>query len=340
MFTVQLAKPAPVEGGSSSEDPLFLTLTEKGETMTEAARRIMLTRPRMPLWPHASVTVIGENLAQEKLSLIADLLMRNRNIRKNSTLVISHDASAQEILETETLLKPYPALAIDKLLQLQENQLGIYQPVTLEEFIEKLARPGVEPAVPQVSIKKIAGKNILILNGTAVFRKDKMVGSLNEIESRGYRWLQPGMHPGGMIIVPSPLNKDHRLSLELLRAQTIIRPEIENESLRIRVEMDAEGNFYDQSGTGNVLTINNIKAIEQLGEAQIEKEMMSAITRAQQLNSDIFGWGQMMEQKYPSVWDQIKSRWHTDYFPYIPIDFKVKFAIRRTYITDQSLQYR
>lgn len=338
-FSAQLAKPSPPEEGGSTSEAQFLTVTGSGPTGAEAARSILLSLPRMPLWPHASIFVLGEELVKSDVSTIIDLISRNRNIRHNSTLVVSKNVSAREILEADSYLETYPAQAIEKMLTMQERELGIYVPTTIHNFLDCLSTEGIEPAVPQVSVFKEKEKNFLQLDGTAVFKDQKRIGELNETESRGYRWLQPGRHSGGLFVIPSPANARDSIALEVLVFQTRIQPRQQNGQLIMQIHIKADGNFLDQTGTDFKLSSKEIPRLEKQAAAEIEKQVRSCINKCQGLESDILGWGLMIKAADSGQWRAMKSDWD-QHFASLPVEITVEYKIRRTYLMESSFQFR
>ncbi|HOL16241.1 MAG TPA: Ger(x)C family spore germination C-terminal domain-containing protein, partial [Bacillota bacterium] len=53
------------------------------------------------------------------------------------------------------------------------------------------------------------------------------------------------------------------------------------------------------------------------------------LSRAQELKSDIFGFGNLIYRKNPRLWEKIGPRWDEEIFPRLKIDLKVNFVILR-----------
>jgi Ger(x)C family germination protein len=336
--SVELAKPMPPEK-SSPEDKPFIILSGTGNTITEAARNITLSLSQYPIWSHSEVILLGENLAQKDVALFADFFTRNRFVRKNIPLLITRGASPEDILDVKTPLEPHSAHAIAGLLKVQEKQLGLYVPVNFSDFLEKMATPGIEAVLPQITIAKQGEKSLLTLDGTAVFKDRKMVGSLDEMESRGYRWMQARMIEGGIIIIPSPLDQTKLVTLELTRSKATIKPEIKDNTVKMKIAIKAEGNFYEQNSAGNILTLENIPKIEALANEEISRQISLCINKAQYLKSDILGWGRMINSKNPKLWKDIEKDW-PQIFAGMEYDITVKYELRRTYLTDRSFVFQ
>jgi spore germination protein KC len=52
-----------------------------------------------------------------------------------------------------------------------------------------------------------------------------------------------------------------------------------------------------------------IAALEKEKAEVIKGEVMAALKKAQELNADVFGFGEAIHQKYPKQWKDLESRW-------------------------------
>lgn len=339
-FGVQLAEPSSSQSGTQPRKPV--NVYASGATYSEAARRVMLNVPRLPMWAHVGVMVIGTDVTRNDLALIADFLARNRNVRKTSFLFVGDGGSSKDFLEAELPIEAYPIMGLRKLIRIQEQQTGIYKPITVDDFLQALAEPGIEPAVPQVVVNDIEGKKFLGLQGTAVFRERRQVGVLNEQESQGYRLLGPSMVTGGLLTFPPPganANDNKYISVELTRSLATVKPQIEaNKIKKISINIEAEGNFYEQNFAGQIISLQSINQIETATDEEIKKRVTAAVEKTQGLGSDIFGWGRLVRKQDPILWEQIAGDW-PNIFSGLETEVTVNFSIRRTYLLDHSFEF-
>lgn len=341
LVTAQIAEPQTQEQAGSQEGPPFVIVSESGQSISEAARRIMLTLPKLPLWFNASTLVLGEELAWHGLTPMTDFLARNRNLRKNTLIVLSRGVpDSSDILKVHTPLEPHSGTAIRRILEIQERQTGLYVPVTLAEFLRKLSTPGVDPTMPQVRIKEERGKRLLTIDGTAVFRGPLLVGELNEPESRGFRFLSPDRIRGGLVVIPSPGDSSRKVTIELITSLAVAKPVWDEEgNLRMQIKVQAEGNFYEQTSREQLLTLPVFAQLEQLTAQEMKQEMEQALHKAQSLQADIFGWGRLVESHHPQAWKELQADW-PQVFSQLDADISVDFKLRRTYLTDRSFIFR
>lgn len=338
VIATQIAKPVS-PGTSAGNGPQFSVITASGRTFSEASRNTSLSFAAVPLWSQVQVSLMSDTMAKRGIADQIDFLIRNRFVRKRNTLVVTKNTTPQQVLSIVAYLETYTGMAIMKLIKNQESQLGIYTQTDLNEFLQKLTEPGIEPVVPMITIQKNGREKQLLLQDTAVFKGSKMIGSLNETESRGYSLLNPDKKTLGLFLVSSPLNPEQKVTLEISSLQSKVRPMIQDQNIKMLIELSIDGNFYEQSGTENLFTPKVYKMIEKAAEQELKRQMTLAIVKAQSLNSDIFGWGKLVYKKDPHLWQQVEEDWDA-LFPSIPYEIKVDFTLRRSYLTDKSVVLR
>lgn len=312
IFYAQFNRPINIQETGANE-PQSEVFTGTGKTPSQAARNITLVMPRLPLWSHADIFMLGENLARTDLHYTADFLSRNRNVRKNTFLVVAYNVSPYDIFSGECPIALCSSRGIVNILRTQERQFGIYVPVMSAEFLGKLLSPGIDPVAPQVTIVEKDGKQIITVDGMAVFCQNRMVGFLNELECRGYRWLSPSINKGGLVILDNPWPGVDYITLEVIDFNSRIRPRIAGNDLIMDVEVNVTVNWYDLGGVINIQKLENEKYLEDLAAQEIKRQIQACINKAQQLNSDILGWGQKVQRYEPERWEVLEPLWYKVY---------------------------
>lgn len=336
---MQIAKPSSPESGGAEDTPQFSVISASGRTVSEASRNISMFFSSIPLWSQIQVTVLSETMAKKGFDEQVDFLVRNRFASRTNTLVVAKDVTPEQVLNVNAYLESYSGMAIRKMLKNQEKLLGIYKHVNTENFLENLAAPGIEPTIPMITISKNGNEKQLLLEDTAVFKNAKMVGTLNETESRGFYLMDPKKKTNGLFLISSPLNSNHKITLEISSSNVKVEPVIDGGKIKISIKLDMDGNFYEQSGTENLFTPARFKLIEDAAEKELERQMVMAINKSKALNSDILGWGHLIYRKDPQTWAKIGGNWDL-IFPEIPYEITVDFNLRRSYLTDRTFVFR
>ncbi|HBK53195.1 MAG TPA: hypothetical protein DDZ44_04575 [Syntrophomonas wolfei] len=274
-------------------------------------------------------------MAQDDLALLGDFLLRNRNLRPTVNLVLSRGCTPEDVLSLPMPLSPYSGKGLETILDLQEKQLGIYVPTNVNEFVHKLTTAGIEPIVPQVSIEE----KKLFISGTAVFKGRRIVGSLNETESRGYRWMNARSFNGGIIDLGSPQNPSELVSLEVKQFTGKTTPKLEQDQLKMKITIRAELVFYEKSNSGELLTLSWKEELERLAAQEIKQEISACIKKSQLLGSDILGWGYILQKHEPQLWESFSANWG-DLFPTIESDIEVETLIVNSMLSQKSFRFR
>jgi spore germination protein KC len=343
VLSAQMASAQETGSGEGSSAPV-LVISESGTgTWAELARRSSLSLSRSPLWAFTSSVFIGENLARKDTGLFVDILARNRFIRNNIFLFLTKGTTPEEIFRCKVQAEDYSVTTLEKTITTQEKQIGIYMPVYASDFLYKSATPGIEPVLPQVTIDKEPNAEQIKLNGTAVFLERKMVGSLDQYESRGFRFLSPKMISAGLFNLKAPEGTNNDLAdiitMELIRSEAKWEPVIKDNKINIQVTIKTEGNLYEQNNLIDYSTPEMINKLEREAENLMKNNITACIAKAQLLQSDIFGWGLGIKKKHPRLWEEVKTDW-PQVFSRLDTNIEVDFKLRRSYLLEKPFKFQ
>jgi spore germination protein KC len=204
--------------------------------------------------------------------------------------------------------------------------------VRLHDFLKMMSSEGRDTYASRIELMG-GEKKQTILTGAAVFRKDRFVGWLDKSETRGLLWVL-GKVKSGIIVVPSPLEKEKKVSLEIIRARSKITPIIKEDGQpSITVEIQEEGNLAEQMSVDDLTKPEAWNSLEEYQVTAIENEVKKALRIAQtKLRADIFGFGEAVHREYPQVWQELKDEWPQMY-PLLEVEVIVNVKLRRTGIS-------
>ena len=198
-------------------------------------------------------------------------------------------------------------------------------------FVKSTRRPSDLAPEPKLSIK---------IGGTALFRNDKLVGYLDEHETRGFLFTQ-GKVQGGHLEVPYPGQKGIYVSLNIIRSKAQIVPEITRDGqLKVTVKVREEANLAETDCRVDVSKVEAIKKLEMLQAKQIEREVMRAVRRAQKCKSDAFGFGAAFHRRFPREWRTMRDLWAEKYFPSLKVRVVADAKLRRTSLRLRPVFYK
>lgn len=338
-LTLQIARPpafmAGGEGGGGKE-PSIWVISETGETILDAQRKLAAKISRHIYWAHDVILVFGEEAAREGLRKYTNFFSRGVQPRETMWVMVAK-GEAKDILKSDTELEKSSAQDIGFLARARTGFS-----VNYKNFIVMLAHKGGNPVATRVEVvdrgvvpggtaqPTPAKHRGAALTGTAVFREDKLVGWLDQSETRGLLWLR-GEILKGVITFPSLAEPGTNLSVEIIRGRTEVEPQYDGQSVWFNVKIDVEGDLLEQqSEHENILEKHVRKAMEKEMAREIEDKSRLALEKAQrEYGVDIFDFGVNFHRKYPREWLRLRDRWD-ELFSGAGVEFAVEAHLRRS----------
>ncbi|MGE5573678.1 MAG: Ger(x)C family spore germination protein [Bacteroidota bacterium] len=356
-LTVLIAKPFAIGAGmgthGTTEEKPFWVVSSTGYTVFEAVRNLLSQSPRRPFWAHNRFIVVGEEFARKGIGDVLDLFRRDGESRLRVWMVVAKGAKASDLLQTEFEIERMPPEGAKGLLEAARTGLSTVGEDMLNDFLQRLEGEGIDPIATRAEIvprpqefdirgelkrEKIGGS--LRLTGAAVFRNDRLVGWLNKPETRGFNWIT-GKVRSGIIVIEKPGEEGKFIGLEILRAKGAFKPEVRDGRVTVTVKVEAEANVGDIQGFIDLLKSPELWAsMERRMATVIENEVLAAVAKAQELGSDIFGFGAELNRRDPKKWaGEFRDRWDEE-FRDIDVQVEVKAKLRRSGLVLRSTRIR
>jgi spore germination protein KC len=353
-IALQIAIPrmlGQISGGGSSgfggEKKSTVTVSEKGETVLDAARRLQVKLPRKLFFSHSRIIIIGEKMARDGVSPILDAFSRYREARLHSFILFT-TGEAADILN---IPPKWEKISAEEIREEEKLQTGMS--IHLSDFVNMLLADGLEPIAAKVGLKysEVMNKSdsgsedssqnlekIIGITGAAVFHKDKLIGWMNDKEARGVKWLRNEIKDAVVTVdIPKEMG-DGKISLKILMGNTKLKPQMKHNKVEMEVEVRAEGDLYENSSKLDLSNPEVIQFVEEKLRDDITERIQVVLEKAQkQYKSDIFGFGLAVYRSYPKEWKkQFKNRWDEE-FPNLEVKITPHVKVVRTGLTNKSL---
>lgn len=322
------------QSGEGVDKKPFWVVEALGHTPYEARENLALKSSVELFWAHSSILAIGENLARQGILPILDLFERERQLRIiTRPMVVEGDL--RSLLEAEFPLEESSSRGLWRQATTMMFERTSYPSKVLRESIINLARPGVDIMIgrvgniaPQTDNSSDTGTTPPAeLAGAAAFVKDHMIGWIGEREVAGWHWVQGRAHRATLII-PSPLDRSP-LSVEIHRSHVKLEPRLEGDKVTIIVKIHARGRIQEQIAPGDLVDVKaRHTSLERRTATVIENDVQMALKRAQELNSDYLGLGNLIYRKLPWEWKVLEPRWK-EILPTVTLDIQVQVDIVR-----------
>ncbi|MBK5502901.1 Ger(x)C family spore germination protein [Peribacillus sp. TH14] len=324
-ISVQMAIPEAMGGGQGmgggegGGGKMVIVEKATGTTIFDAMSLLQEKFSRRIFWGHNQVIIIGEKLAKEGIQKHIDFFARypDSPIRANTFVT---DGEAIDVLKAIPDLERSSAEFARDLANLK-----VGMSVTVKDLLQMLSGESEAAALPWIEVEQ---EGRLSVNGTAVFKKDKMVGRLDDKITRGLLWVRNEIELSAVTVKPKKGAEDH-ISFNLLRSRTELIPKIENGNWIMTVKIVTEDDVVENETKLNLMNPRIVKKLERQLELEIEQRIRIMLEQLQkEMEADILGFAEAFHRQYPDQWSKVKDQWG-EKFPEIEVEIKSKAYIRR-----------
>lgn len=287
----------------------------RGETIFDAIRNIIEISGKKIYWSHAKIIIISEAIAKEGIAAPMDFFFRDSETRINLNVMISKEKTAKAIFEMENVSEDIKSFEIHKAAKNQSSVLKAPN-VVLKQFINDLAAEGKSAILPTVTNTLNDNKKRTKLSGTAVFKKDKLVGYLDEEETKMLHYIL-NMDKGGLLVGNElSKNKETKLAIEVFKNGTItkITPQYKDGEIAMNIHVDISGAIAENGALKDFSEEEDVDKLKEGIEKAMEEKIKKLIRKVQgEYGSDIFGFGSAVKADMPGVWKTVKNNWEPLY---------------------------
>nr|WP_245592265.1 Ger(x)C family spore germination protein [Ectobacillus panaciterrae] len=346
VVTYQVVNPGEIaaQQGGGGRSPIT-TYQQKADTIFEATRKITTESSRKIYIAHLKMLVIGQDLAEEGIGEVLDYLSRENQFRTDFYIVVAKETKAEEILSVLTASEKIPANKLFASLETSEKAWAPTKTVVLDELISKITSKGIEPTIS--GIKRIGKKDDrgakmkhvqqlkpeihLTYMGIAAFKEDRMVGWLNERESKGFNYLMGNVKNTIDHVPCSKEKKGKELAIEIFRTKSDLKGSLKRGNPQIQANLFVEGNIGEvQCAKLDLSKPESIDQLEKAAEQKIKKMVHEALQKGQKkYKADIFGFGEVIQRSEPAYWEKMKKNW-SQTFVELPVNVQVDVKLRHT----------
>jgi spore germination protein KC len=284
----------------------YLMISQSGKTISGSIQGLEHKLSREVYMPHNELIVFGKELAGQGVQNHMDYFARDPQTRMTLYMFVAEGAG-ETLLSLEPELEKLPC---DELIGILKDQANTSETpiVTGFDFVKALISKTTCPVAPLVRVLDEGERKRLQIEGCAVFKNCKMVGELDDRETRGMLWIKNEIKKGVLQIEL----KGSRVALNIQKAHSRVVPELRDGG-RIVVKIDVREmeTIGEQSGTVNFSDPEMIPLLQKASRRAIGKEIRSALEKAKELNADVFCFGDCIRRKYPGKWEKMKDRWDT-----------------------------
>lgn len=347
--SVQVVNPGQVStryGMSNILKPV-VTYANTGQTVPEAIRKISLLSSKRLYFSHLRMVVFGETLARQGIHRSIDYISRNPEMRNDFFLVVAKKSTPEEILSTFSSMDPIPANNIYMKLSNSDNLWAATGQISLDRLLMDLMTTGKNPTMTAIKIAGNKGMGFRQMNnnsikpaavleyeGMAAFKGERMVGWLDEDQTKALNYLQDSVRQTlGVVQCPD----GGYASLDITHSKTTIKVGREGQLPVIDATVRLQQDVSDVECQLDMNKVETIDIFRKAGEEKVVELLEKGVEYAQKkLRSDIFGFGQEVHRQQPAMWHRIKD-WNT-VFPDVKVHIHSIVEMRKIGSTAQPIQ--
>ncbi len=299
----------------------------KGKTVFDAIRNVIQISGRRLYWAHSKIVIISQEIAEEDIWKPLDFFLRDGEPRINTNVIISKEKTAKAIYETEKSMETIKSLEIYEGITNQTSLLKAPN-IELYNFVNDLAAKGKSAIFPVIGVVTNNNKKKFQISGTAVFKKNKLVGFLDDEETKLLHYILDRAK-GGLLVGKEISKKDEGIALEVFEygTTTKIKPEPKDDELSMKMDVYITAAIAENGERKALITQEEINRFRKEVEEAIEENIKALIEKVQvEYGSDIFGFGSAVKADIPKTWKSVENEWD-EIFRLLDVKVKVHLKI-------------
>ena len=334
LVTAQVLNPRAIASKKATVESPVVIYTAEGNDLAEIVRRFTTQSSRIFYNADLRMVVFGEDVAKDGIQNILDYFLRNHEYRTDFYFVIAKNSTANEVLGILTPIESVPGSSMYISLKMSEEKWAAMKSVRIIELVNSIIADGDNPVLTGIEISQdeISPKSTDILKqsgeykklkytGLGAFNKDKIVGWLDEDESKGYNYITDNVKN---TVEYADYDSKVKITYEIINAKSRTKVYFLENKPAIEVKIKIKCNIGIVEGEFDVSAEENKQVLNKLLASKVKLLCEKALNKAQkELKNDIFGFGEAIHRKYPKTWEKLKDDWN-DKFTDLPVNITVE----------------
>lgn len=312
-------------------------IESRGKTIHGALRDAIKKTGNMLQGSHAKVFIVSKDIAEEGIVPVIDLIDRDVELRNDMWILISESDTASDILrkgkEGSEIISYELAAAIAN-----SNKIGKYMKVEIFKIISDISDRGSSAIAPMVNVNNNNNNTESKFNvsGTAIFKGEKVVGTLNEFETMFFQILK---EDNVKFVLPIELEKGNNISLEIMNINRSINTKIKDNKVVIDMTINIDTALSELASSGvNYILKDERDKLKKQSEKEIKISCYKVIEKLQkEYKSDAIGFGDILKKRNPNAWKSVESDW-LDIFENIEINLDINLEIKYNGVTNKNIE--
>lgn len=258
--------------------------------------------------------IISEEIAQKEGILnIIESFLRKEDIRETISITISQEETASDILTAKGIDSNNISYKIDKLVEENEKSAIVSNRSTLYDTFNSIVNEKKEVYLPAFHLTKYDNdgeeEDVIELNGLALFKKDKLIGYLDQKETLYFN-IMGSNNVTGSISLYSNDPEIESLSFEIYDCRNNKKITFENGKLNVKVDIKVQMKISEIIGKFDKISVETIDSMKEETALFIENRIYDVLSKVQkEYKVDSFGFQDHFYKKHYYIWKTIDQDW-------------------------------
>lgn len=296
------------QGGGGGGGKPFILYEGEGDQIHSIVRQVPSLTDKELFWGHTLLFMVRRDLAERGLRPYFDIFLRELDVPRTARIVVT-DQPVAAVLGAMLPEGTIPALEIYRLLRDVPTREGAFVDSKFGYFTNLALDGAADPVATLVRRAEVTGQTRLRASGVALFRRDRMVGTLEARQV--YSMLELLGRPAGSylnlptrdITVPC-LRQDQgdgKISVVIDREYVRITPLLLAGRPQFQIEAKVLGHVAEAQCDLALDDAERVTLLQGQVAQAIEQDRRQLLTRLQDLRTDPLGMGERLRVRY-SAW--------------------------------------
>lgn len=252
-------------------------------------------------------------------------------------MLVSKEKTAAELLSQQSTTNEIRSFEIENMIMAQ-NSIAKAPNIIISQLIDNLSGEGISATLPVVGITMNQGEKTSELFGTAVFKKGKFVGFLDEKETKDLLFITDDVKRGLIIEKETKNNKKANIAFEIFKSKTKVKPVYKNGEFTMDILIKPQVTIAEQGTTKDCVDEKEMKQIKNDTEKKMEMDIEKLVKKVQEeYGADIFGFGRSIFHNKKKIWKRVKENWGEE-FKNVNVKVKVELDIKNSALSRKPIK--
>lgn len=280
--------------------------TAEGDSVFSAVRNTIDKTGLKLFWSGAKVVILSKSVACEGVIPAIDWTNRSSDVRADMWVLISKGNTAAEILKTKSSFNQITSYYIDEAMQTGRT-LSKYTDSRLWSVVDAISSEGKAQAVTTIENTLHDGNIEPTIGGCAIFKGDKLVGYLDDNETK-YMLMIKNKTKEGLINLKDVSGSGTGITLEIDENKTKLTPIYNNGTASMLIDIYPDVTIQEVEGSKDFMKEDNLKILQSEAQKRIKYQVQQLITKLQKdYDSDVLGFGEIFKEEKPKVAENYKK---------------------------------